>query len=307
VRNRLQWCGIDNIFSWPTAGSATAVAQQAGSQDLDDWGGINAIAGGDQFAVIWQQAGMHRMTYVGGDVVFQFDVLSRNIGTAFKNSIVHYNGRWYFASRDGFFVTDGVSVAPIGRNKVDRYFSTEADSGFNDSVFGVVDPRLGLIYWSYAVLGGAGDGLQQGVLIYNVLEERFTRAGDNIRGLIKSHINDGSIYGFRSDRAYASFNGTAGSAVLITGESELNPGGFARVSGIKPLVDVTANSVTVSLLTRNNQDNSPTLSSPSTANSRSGFCDFRSEARYHRARIDIQGTFNSCQGIEVRATGSGEA
>lgn len=307
VRNRLRWSGIDNISSWPTAGSATAIAQQAGEQDLDDWGGIYAIGGGDQFAVIWQQSGMHRMTYVGGDVVFQFDVLSRNIGTTFRNSVVHYNGRWYFASRDGFFVTDGASVAPIGRNKVDRYFSTNVDGGFNDSIFGAVDPAHGLIYWSFPVSGGSGDGVQQEILLYNALEERWARASETTRGLIKSHVGSGTLpYAFRSNGAYTTFTGTAGSAVLISGESELNPGGFAYVSGVKPLVDVTTNSVTVALGTRSNQQNSPTYTNLTTANSRSGFCDFRSEARYHRVRFDIQGTFNACQGLEIRVAGSGE-
>jgi hypothetical protein len=48
-----------------------------------------------------------------------------------------------------------------------------------------------------------------------------------------------------------------------------------------------------------------TYTAESTANSRSGFCDFRSEARYHRARVTITGTFNAAQGIEVDAVWSG--
>jgi hypothetical protein len=77
------------------------------------------------------------------------------------------------------------------------------------------------------------------------------------------------------------------------------------MQGIKPLVDVTLNAVTVAIGTRNDRSSSVSYTSETTANSRSGFANFRSEARYHRARLTITGTFNAAQGLEYEAVPSG--
>lgn len=312
VRNRVRWSAINNIQSWPTANSATAIAAQSGQQDLPDWGGVRAIGGGDQYAIIWQPSGMHRMTYIGGSAVFQFDVISKNIGTAFKHSIIQYNGIWYFASPTGFFATNGAEVVPIGAGKVDRYFLSVTDRGRCELEMKVAaDPVQGLIYWAYPyVSGAAGSGgsyLTDEILIYNVAEKRWTRAVQVTRGLIPANtiINESiPLYGFRSDARYAQFDGTVGSAVFTTGEVEWARGLFSRVGGVKPLVDQAV--ATVAIGTRNDQTSAASFTAETTANSRTGFCDFRSEARYHRARLTVTGTFNAARGLEVDAEVSGE-
>jgi hypothetical protein len=103
----------------------------------------------------------------------------------------------------------------------------------------------------------------------------------------------------------ATFTGTPGTAILETGESEGNIGGMMFVRGVRPLVDVTVNAVTIAIGYRNDQNSTPTYTSEVTANSRSGECNFRNEARFQRVRMTVTGTFNSAQGVGVDAIPSG--
>lgn len=103
--------------------------------------------------------------------------------------------------------------------------------------------------------------------------------------------------GFKSG-VLSTFTGTPGTATIETGDVEATLGRKTFVAGVKPLVDVTANAVTAAIGYRDDLQASVTYTSEVTANSRSGFCDFRVEARYQRIRLKIAGTFNAAQGVE---------
>lgn len=312
----IRWSAIDSPLSWPVPGSDTAIATQAGDQFFDPaCGQISAITGGDQFGLIFQTGAVNRMTYVGPPVVFQFDRLSDKVGAYFPNAVVSVLPLVYFMSGSGFFVTDGVTIKEIGKDKVSRTiyrdFSQSATFDALGRVYGAYDGTRKLIYWAYRS-ASASTLSDDKIIVYNVAEDRFSRATDSVytlfTGLYTSstvYPNEGPPYGFQSAFTLGSFSGAPGSAVLTTGETEPNPGGFTRIGGIKPLVDVTANAVTAALGTRNDRSSSVTFTSEITANARSGMCDFRSEARYHRARLTIAGTFNAAQGLEYRSTPSG--
>jgi hypothetical protein len=308
--NVIQWSAIDDPTNWPTPGSSTAVAFQAGEQILNSkFGKVQFIAGGDQFGVVVQETGVTRMTYVGGDVVFQFDEVdsSPGIGAFFPNATIQVGGLVYFISPSGFFVTDGTQVVPIGNGVVDRFFwgNVSSSTGLYRVTVGH-DPQKKLIYWGYA-LSNSLDGVPQRVLIYNYVEKRWSVATQSLNALVSPppfRIQTG-LSAFNTSGKYSTFSGAPPGAVMTSGEIEGNPGGYTYVSGIKPLVDVTVNAVTAALGTRSDQSSSVTYTSEVTANSRSGFCDFRSEARYHRARLTIAGTFNAAQGFEYDAEQAG--
>lgn len=99
--------------------------------------------------------------------------------------------------------------------------------------------------------------------------------------------------------------GTPGTAIIETGEVEGTTGKNSFVSGVKPLVDATTGAVTVAVGYRSDLQSSPTYTSETSANSRTGFCDFRNVAKYQRVRVTYTATFNAAQGIEHRAFPSG--
>ena len=149
VPNKLQWSAIDDETNWPTPGSATALSLQSGEQFLNgDYGPVRSIVGGDQYGIILQRSGVTRQTYVGGNVVFQFDTIEKNRGAFYPNATVSVGRLTFFRSSDGFFVTDGVQVLPIGLNKVDNHFADTIDTNYPERMYGAavvaVDPRTQL-------------------------------------------------------------------------------------------------------------------------------------------------------------------
>jgi hypothetical protein len=301
----VQWSGIDAPTNWPTPLSTTAVSVQSGLQDLyQELGPVRGIYGGDQHGIIVQAGGLTRATYIGGNVVFQFDTISKTHGAAFPNASININGILYFVSIRGFCATDGVNVIPIGDQKIDRYFLNNVS--FPDAVrmTAAHDANKKLILWNVPTLTSSA-GQPNLMLVYNYEEKRWTRT-DQVSEVLftpPAALPLLGPYGFTSIYQASTFTGTHGTAILTTGEIEPSPGAFARVNGIKPLIDQSA--LTVAMGTRNDRTSAVTYTGETSVNSRSGFADFRSEARYQRARITIAGTFNAAQGLEFMAVPSG--
>ena len=90
--NRVQWSALGDETSWTN--SATT---QADFQDIPDGGAVVGITGGE-FGLVFMDRSIHRMTYVGSPLVFQFDNISRNQGCYEANSIIQYGGTSLFRS-----------------------------------------------------------------------------------------------------------------------------------------------------------------------------------------------------------------
>lgn len=309
----IRWSAIDNPLSFPDPGSATAIAAQAGDQFFQpERGPVTAISGGDQFGLVFQQGAVNRMTYVGGNTVFQFDTVDAQRGAYFPGSVVKVGDLTYFMAKSGFFVTDGVGVKEISRDKISSTFVSEIVVTNPGRVCGAYDGKRNLIYWAYAT-SGASAQMQNRLIIYEPASDRFTRASDAVSSIFTSREGlmglvdtfDGPPMGFMTGGTLGSFSGAPGVATITTGEMEPNPGGYAESFGIKPLVDATLNAVTIAMGTRNDQQATPTFTAEQTANSRSGVANFRTSARYHRARLTLSGTFNAAQGLHYQAEAAG--
>jgi len=145
----LRWSGINDYDSFPTPNSATAIAQQAGSQIMPAAGGtVTGITNGDQFGIVFQRARVSRMSYAGPPAVFSFDPIDIGRGCFYPNSIVQVGGLAYFASGLGFFVTDGVSVTSISNEKIDKYFGTLIGASPGTAIVGAVDYDTKCVMWS---------------------------------------------------------------------------------------------------------------------------------------------------------------
>lgn len=311
----VRWSAIANPRNWPEPNSSTALASQAGSQDLGFNGGeVTAILGGDQFAVILQTSKVTRCTYIGGTSVFQFDEIDNKNGNVFPNSAIRVNDVCYFISYNGFMRTNGVVVEPIGAGVVDDYFWSQITTfAGTQHVRCAYDYVRNNIYWTWPMISASSENM----LIYNTMTNRWTRSNLGLPSLVASSSSQRPpilatnayrypLYAFNLFNRLMRYNGPPSTAILTTGETEMNEGGRTFVSGVKPVVDVTANAVTVALGTRDDNQAAVTYTSETTANSRSRYCDFRSDARYHRARVTISGTFNAAQGLQFNAVPSGQ-
>ena len=99
------------------------------------------------------------------------------------------------------------------------------------------------------------------------------------------------------------FTGTAMDAIVETGEAQLFKGQRAHVSAITPFVD-GGSSITVQVGSRNLQTETVSWGTATSLNA-IGKAPVRSNARFHRARVNISGGFTRAQGIEPEAVPMG--
>jgi hypothetical protein len=107
----------------------------------------------------------------------------------------------------------------------------------------------------------------------------------------------------------ATFTGTPGTALITTGDIEINPGGRGFVSGVKPNVEssATAPAVTVRIGGRDSLATTTAYTATTTPTTRTGFADCRVNAKYHRAEVQIVGNFDKATGVEFKAKPAGKA
>lgn len=293
--NYIRWSSIDQPAEWPTPGSSTAIASQSGEQALyAEFGPVKAIHGGDQFGVVLQSKAVTRMTYIGGTAVFQFDQIDSVNGSLYQKGSVKVGGLVYFISAAGFCRTNGSAVERIGAGKVDNLWAASTATSYISAAY---DP------WNELVCFGNGSK----VFYFNPLTNWWTVCNQGHVILVTPGINPSQpryLVGYDASSVLGDFAATAGAAVFTVGEAELSPGRFSRVSGVKPMVS-GASTVTVALGTRNDQSTAVSYTAETTPTTRTGFSDFRSEARYHRARVTITGSFTKAIGVEVDAVESG--
>jgi hypothetical protein len=335
IPHAIRWPAIDDPTDWPTPGSADALSKQAGRQILNSaYGSVRSISGGEQFGVVLQRTAVTRMTYVGGNLVFQFDTIDRSRGALFANATVQEGDRTYFIGSDGFYVTNGVNVEPIADGEFARHFLDTVDTNHIERVYGALDKPNRLIYWIYPGPGNTS-GRPNRIIAYNYMEKRATRATDEIELLatglttaislddldalfasiddvtpsLDSYVWQGGsdlLTGFDADFKRGEFSGTPGTAVIDGQEVELNPGRYTRIQGVKSLVVGTSPTVTVALGSRNSLGEAVTYSDAVSPTASTGFSDFdEDESRYVRARTNITGDFDSALGVQYQAKPGG--
>lgn len=329
VPHRIQWSAINNSRDWPTPDTADARSKQSGAQTLPAvYGAVTAIAGGEYYGLIFQRRAITRATYIGGDVVFQFQDYEKTRGAWFPQSMIQVGGLCYFIAADGFYVTDGQSVKPIGNAKVDKYFFADCDQTYAERVTAAIDYTNKCVIWSYPNFS-ATDGIPNRLIIYSWPEDRWSRAEDTME-LIFPSVSDGytldqldSLYSsiddipvsldaavwqggantmmaFGSDHKLGTFSGSSAVARFETGEYDLNPFGYMFIRGVRPRVTGNPTLVTVTIGSRDNQDNeSRTFGDATSRTTRTGVCDFRENVRFGTLRMEVTGGFDRALGIEV--------
>jgi hypothetical protein len=177
--SRVQWSAIGDPTRWPIPLTADAVAFQSGFEDLEvDLGPVMFIAGYPLYAIIFQRTGIIRTNYVGGNVVFSFGVFSKNRGLIAKGAAIQVGTLVYFLSQDGFFVTDGNQVSPIGTDPendlgIDGWFWDNVNVAALATIRCGYDTSTRCV--SFSIPTGT-NALPDTLLSYNPLANRWTKS-----------------------------------------------------------------------------------------------------------------------------------
>lgn len=328
-QNRVQWSDINDPVDWSTG--------QADSQDLAEGGAVIRIVGGD-VGMIFQENGITRMTYVGPDLIFDFDTIIKNIGVQAARSVLRLGGAVFFLSTDGFYqlgVNTG-ELRPIGHGKVDKTILSDIDNNSLHLVSVAYDTNLKIVVWAYPALVNAGYPNRLAVyhypsgnwalinidvdMIFSHLTEGATLDGlDSIAGFddmdtagllsLDSSIFKGGdrvLAGIDTSHKLGTFEGGTLAATLETGEFEGIQGMRSYVNNVRPLID--ASTITGKIRSRERLADSVSDSASGSLNA-SGYVPIDSlSGRYHRVQLTVPAstTWKFAQGVELEPKPAGQ-
>ena len=119
-RFSIQWNAIGDPTDWPIPGTDDARSKQAGEQVFPSkFGWVTGLAGNDFYMYIFQQRAISKGTYVGGDVVFSFDIFEEDRGCVRHGMIETIDDKVVFESDRGRHILENDQITDIGFGMTD--------------------------------------------------------------------------------------------------------------------------------------------------------------------------------------------
>lgn len=328
---------FNDLTDWtpsPSTQSFINEVNQARGLIVSGWGG--------EQGVIFQERGMIRLNFIGGAAPYQFDDIEGGRGLCGPNAWAEWGRRAYCVAEDGFYVTDGMEMQPLGEGRVDREFSTNLNYGFRHRVWSAIDAKRKswMIGWP-----SEGRTTCDQLYIYSWADNRWTHDeidtaygfemhrdpvdADDEAGIIAlfgtadaddaafADVSvDSSIWRenrkewgvINGDRQVCQFTGANRAATLSTGTFEPILGRKTFVSELWPTTDAATDEVTGQIAYRLNRLGETETVSASAAMNEEGFCPVTGEGRYVRGIVNIAAgsDWTEALGVQTDAGDAGE-
>lgn len=125
--------------------------------------------GNSPSGLLWSADSLIRMSYIGGTAVFQFDTLSAQSSILSAQSVIEYDGIFYWLGTDRFLSFNGV-VREIPNTLNLNFFFDNLNYAMRQKVFAYKVPRFGEIWWCFP----KGDSIEPDhAIIYNIRENTW--------------------------------------------------------------------------------------------------------------------------------------
>jgi hypothetical protein len=157
----IRWCGQDDLFNWtPDA------TNQAGSVRLSDGSEIITAIQTRQEIVVFTDAALYSLQYLGPPFVWSTQLLGDNISIQGQNAVALASGVVYWMGIDKFYVYDG-RVQTLTCD-VRRYVFSDFNQSQAAQVFAGTNEGFNEVWWYYC---SAGSTVVDKYVIYNYVEK----------------------------------------------------------------------------------------------------------------------------------------
>jgi len=171
----LVFFGSAGYIGWGVPGSVTDLsgsgsgAINATGQKIVQGKPLRGGAGNSPSGLFWSADSLIRASFVGGATVFQFDTLSAESSILGANTVIEYDGIFYWCGVDRFLSFNGV-VREVPNTLNVNYFFDGLNNAYRQKVFAFKVPRFGEIWWCYP----RGDATEcSHAVIFNVRENTW--------------------------------------------------------------------------------------------------------------------------------------
>jgi hypothetical protein len=171
----LFYFGSDGLLGWSVANQPSDLSG-AGSGEGRVTGGkvlygtqTRAGAGNAPAGLFWATDALIRAVFVGGTTVFNFDRIATSYSILSSQSVVEYDGIYYWPGVDRWFAYTGV-IQEVPNNLSRNWFFDNLNLNQRQKVWGTKVPAYGEIWWHFPF----GDSEEcNKVIIFNVRENTW--------------------------------------------------------------------------------------------------------------------------------------
>jgi len=167
--------GNDGYVAFSVAGDPTnytslgSGAANIASQKIVKGVALRGGPGNSPSGLFWSADALVRASFIGGAPVFQFDTISTQSSILGANTVIEYDGIFYWVGTDRFLMFNGV-VREVPNNLNLNYFFDGLNQSQRQKVFAMKVSRYGEIWWCYP----RGDAIEPShAVIYNIRENTW--------------------------------------------------------------------------------------------------------------------------------------
>ncbi len=331
---RIRWSALNDPTDFTV--SPTTLSD---FQDLKaSTGAVQRLFGGE-FGIIFTERDIWRSTWIGSPFAWQIEKIDSDLGLFAPGGAVQHGGIVYFISEDGFFATNGSPSKPLGTRRVNRTFLSKLNYEHVGRITAALFTGEQTIIWAYPTSSSI-EGTPNRLIMYNYRNNTWAE-GDEVTELLfsattpyvpidePSYFSSTGLYPTLNDVPYSFdspfwsgsgkflasatkdhrigfFSGPTREAILETGELQLSPGRRSYIEYCKPLHESSDSrpKVHVSIGYRNRQSDD-VVYTPEREEDENGIIPFRTDSRYTRFKVRIEGDFGQGIGVEVFGRASG--
>ena len=146
--------GHDGYVAFSVAGDPTdytslgSGAANIASQKIVKGIALRGGPGNSPSGLFWSADSLVRASFIGGNAVFQFDTISTQTSILGANTVIEYDGIFYWCGTDRFLMFNGV-VREVPNTLNLNYFFDGLNQSQRQKVFAMKVPRFGEIWWCY--------------------------------------------------------------------------------------------------------------------------------------------------------------
>lgn len=129
---------------------------------------LRSNSGNSPAGLLWSLDSILRMYFVGGTPIFAFDTISTESSILSANSVIEYDGVYYWIGADRFLSFNGV-LQELPNDLNLNFFFDNLNLGVRGKTYAYKVPRYGEIWWCAPLFGATEPNW---AIIYNVRESK---------------------------------------------------------------------------------------------------------------------------------------